>query len=1089
MMRGRVTTDNGEALMSVQVLEIDKSNRVVGNTTTDMNGDFVLKIYSTENQVRFNYIGFRVETYPIGTRRSFNIVLRDENVLEAVVVQAQRLTSIGTLEIPENQISVAVQKINTKDFEGIQVTSIDDALQGQISGLDIISSGDLGKKASMRIRGTSSINSNVDPLIVVNDIPREDISVRESGIDVNSANEDQFAELLSLNPDDIAEIQVFKDAASTAQWGSRGANGVISIKTKKGATGPTRVDYTYKFSGSKQPTGLKMLNGDDYTMMMKQALFNPRLDNSDSNIHEFNYDTSWSEYPYYSANTDWRKAVIQTGNTHDHYLAISGGGEKATFRVTGGYMTQRGTVIGQSLDRLTSMMDLNYYVSDRITFTSEFSFTYTDNDRNWTDGGSMLDIAYKKMPNLAIYNKDKDGNDMNSYYNVPDGSSHLQSQKDLRNPVAVARLATNNLKSYSVQPVLRLRYKILDREQGDNTSLDYNVLVSFNMRNTRTRKYLPREVSSKVWNDENVNKASNIDDENFTVQTENSLSWKPYLGDDQSLIVNGTLQTSSGNSNSQEILAYGFPSSEITNPTAQGVLKEIKSSIGQNRSLGMLARVHYSLKERYVVGLTYRRDGSTRFGPSHKWGDFPAVSLRWNISEEPFMDFSDDWLSMLSIRPSWGITGNAPNRDYMHFSKYRSSNSSYGYGEYASPVVYPENIRLSNLRWEKTTGINLGFDIGFRDNYFVDLNLYQNKTRDLLFADPKIPTSSGYSRLAYKNAGSLKNEGWELAFRAERVLNIGDVSFDFRFNLANSVNTLLKLDEDILSTYNKQFGYKNLDPRDGNEGTGYLQRMQVGKSYGSIYGFRYQGVYQWSADSYRTAEANNETAPVARDANGKFLLDSNGNPVPMYFNYYEAENANRYEFRAGDAIYEDINKDGTIDELDIVYLGNSNPLLNGGVGFTVRWKQLSANVFTTFRYGNKIVNRSRMEAESMSTFNNQSIAVNWRWRKEGEFRQIPRALYDFGGTTYNSLPSDRYVEDGSYFRMKYVTLTYNVPSASLKNFGLRRLSLYLTVNNLFTLTKYTGVDPEIDYGKFGLTKDDANTPRTKDFTLSVSLGF
>ena len=1074
MMRGRITSDKGEALMFVQILEVDRSDRVLGHTQTDMNGDFALAVFNTANSLKVSYLGFGTQVLPIGTRRTFNVVLRDDNTLAAVTITADRTTAIGSTNIKDSEIGFAMQKISTKDFEGIQYSSIDDALQGQIAGLDIMVSGDLGRKTSMRIRGTSSINANVDPLIVMNGIPREDIIVTDTGFDVNTANEEQFADLLSINPDDILEIVILKDASSAAAWGSRGANGVIEIKTKRGATGPTRVNYTYKFTAAKQPQGLKMLNGDDYTMMMKQALFNPRLDNNASSIREFDYDTGWTEYPYYSANTDWRKAVIRTANTHTHDLSFSGGGEKATFRITGGYMSQKGTVIGQGLDRLSSRMSLDYYVSSRIRFSSEFAFTYTNNDRSWTETGDhngygILELAYKKMPNLAIYSND------GGYYNLPVGSTHLHSQNNYRNPVALASLATNNLKTYNVQPTLQLRYDLLDPD-ANNGKLEYKAIVSFQMRNEKTHKYHPKEVSSRSWDSDMINRASNVDNENVTIQTDNNIMWQPNLGENHSGFVSAAFQTSSGNTNSQTVVSYGYPSSDITNPTAPAYLVRVGSSIGQFRSLGAIGRIHYSFQEKYIASFVLRRDGSTKFGKDNKYGNFPGLNLRWNISKEPFMDFAKDWLDMLSVRPSWGITGNQPTNEYLHFSRYRAS------GNYAGhPVIYPENIRLANLKWEKKTGWNLGFDLQMMDyKYNLDVNLYREITTDLLSKDAKIPTSTGFSTLPYRNAGSLENTGWEVNFSASQFVKWGNVGFDFRFNIAQDINTLTKLEQDLLDTHNVDPEYRNMAP--------YLQRLEVGKSYGSIFGYRYKGVYQWSLDRYQN-EQREGTAPVARDEHGNPLRDSRGDMIPIYYNYYQMNNATRYQFQAGDAIYEDINNDGTIDELDIVYLGNSNPLLNGGIGFGFRWKQLSANVFANFRYGNKIINRARMNAESMYTFDNQSIAANWRWRVEdgsNDSRLLPRALYNYG---YNSLPSDRYVEDGSFIRLKVVQLNYAVPPANLKQYGLKQLTFYLTANNLLCLTKYQGVDPEVSYSGLGISQDNAITPRSKDVTVGITIGF
>lgn len=276
----------------------------------------------------------------------------------------------------------------------------------------------------------------------------------------------------------------------------------------------------------------------------------------------------------------------------------------------------------------------------------------------------------------------------------------------------------------------------------------------------------------------------------------------------------------------------------------------------------------------------------------------------------------------------------------------------------------------------------------------------------------------------------------------------------------------------VLNAYNKDFNYDN---------GSYLTRLQEGNSFGSIYGFRYKGVYQY--DKYE--EGRGGTAPVVKDANGNVVKDANGKPLPMYFDYFNLGNK-RYQFRGGDAIYEDINHDGTIDELDIVYLGNSNPKLTGGFGTNITFKYFSISAFFNFRYGNKIVNYARMDAENMHSNNNQSIAVNWRWRKDGDVTEMPRALYNYG---YNYLGSDRFVEDGSFLRFKTLTFKYNFSPKSLRRVFLNQLSFYLTLNNLVTFTKYTGVDPEVGIESFGLCADRSKTPRSQYFTFGVTVGF
>ena len=1082
MIRGKVVSVTGEEIIYAWVYEIDATGRIISNTTTDVNGEFAMKIKNPRNKLQFKYLGYSTMEVVIGARRNFNVVMKEDNVLTEVVITGKKTVSSGGMDISFNEVPFAMQRISASTFEGISVSSIDDALQGHIAGLDIVGSGNVGAGSQMRLRGIASLNSNSNPLIVINGIQRPDIAT--SDFDFSASSDQQFADLLMLNVDDIEDILVLKDAGATAIYGSRGAAGVIQINTKKGVSGPTRVSYNYKYSGAQQPPGLNMLNGNDYTMLMKQAYFNPHQNSASSNIPEFTYDPSFSEYRHYNNNTDWRKAVLQYGETHDHYLAISGGDDRARFRITGGYMSKEGTVIGQKWDRLTSRMNLDYQVSSRILFSSDFSFTYSDNKKNWTDGRadngyvngkSILYLAYKKMPNMSIYSKDENGNNLPAYYNMrPDSRLAGGEQGYLRNPVAQAQLALDNSKSYDILPTLRMRYDLLDPAEQ---TLRYEVYVSFNMNNSKTHKFLPKEVASEIWSHEDVNRTEDSDSESFGIQSENKIEWRPKLPESHHLNFYTSLYSSSGTSNGQSLLATGFPTGKISDPSADGYVRKLESSTGQWRTMAINAQLFYSYLSRYIVYATFRREGSTKFGKGNKWGYFPGISLRWNVSDEPFMEPFKQWVNMLSLRPSWGISGNAPGAEYLHFSSYAPW-SAYG----GASTIRPENLRLSNLKWEKKNEYNLGMDVELLDaKYTMDANLYYAKVTDLLSGkdEAPVPTSTGYENLVYRNIGSMKNVGWEFNFHGNRFIHIGNFSIDGYFNIANSVNTLIDLDEGNLKNYNKDFEY-------ANRNAPYLQRLQVGHSYGSIYGFRYKGVYQYSIDNpdLVASDYTQGTSPVTRKADGTIIRDSKGKPVPMYYNY--GPNGINYQFQGGDAIYEDINNDGNIDELDIVYLGNCNPKLNGGFGLTFRWKSLSVNTFYAFRYGNKIINITRREAENMLTDNNQSIATNWRWRKEGDITGMPRALHLYG---YNSLPSDRYVEDGSFLRLKYITLNYTVPSEWMKRYAVRQLNFYFTVNNLFCLSGYQGVDAEVGYGGMGLSKDESITPRSKDFTLGITVGF
>ena len=1069
IVQGTITSKADGPLLGLSVLELDANNRVVNGTSTDINGHFVLKIKNPANNIVFQYLGYIKQVKKIGTTRTFNILMADQtHEIADVTITARKKMNQGGFSIPTREISTAMQTIDAKEFEGLQVSSVDEALQGRIAGLDIVSnSGDPGSGTSMKIRGTTSINGNSQPLIVVNNVPYE-VQV-DPNFDFANSNQEQYASMLSINPDDIQEISVLKDAAASAIWGSKGANGVLMITTKKGAMGPTRIEYSYRYTGTVLPKGMKMLNGDDYTMMMKQAYFNPQQNENASNINEFNYDKSFPGYENYNNNTDWVKEVTQIGNISDHYLTISGGGERATYRVSGGFLNQNGTIIGQKYSRMSSRSYLEYSVSDRLKFTSDLSFTYSSNDMNYDN---ILGIAYRKMPNVSVYAQDGQGNNTDNYYIIPNksvsGSRLDDSQANLVNPVALALRATNNLKTFRILPTFRLQYDLLDPAKQ---MLRYNMYVSFDISNDKTTRFLPQDITNNLWDNSSSNRGESYDYEGLTIQTDNNIAWTPnFENKDHNLLLYASLQTTSGSSTGQGIYTYGLAG--YSDPSTTGYFDNPRTGPSAWRSMGIMGRFNYSYKSRYILSGTLRRDGSTKFGNGNKWGNFPGLSLKWITSDEPFMKNTKKWLSMLAFRPGWGISGNQPAAEYLHYSRYAIYDSYMDLN-----AAQPVSIRLNDLKWETTSSFNYGCDLGFLDDTYVfDLNYYYKRTKDMLFKTTPLPSTSGYGSLPYFNGGTMDNTGWEVNFYANKFIKTKDFSVDFKFNLSNYVNTLIDLNEGILSGINADYDYKN--------GT-YLTRIQTGNSFGSIYGFKYKGTYRYN----EYIAGSQDDAPVSRDASGNVNVDENGKPVAMVFKYNTTTKTSTYTFKGGDAKYEDINHDGSIDKYDIVYLGNTNPLLSGGFGPTFRYKNLSCNMFFNFRYGNKIINRARMNAENMYTNDNQSIAVNWRWRKDGDVTDIPRALSNYnenGG--YNWLGSDRFVEDGSFLRFKYLTFNYSFPAKQLKKYMINKLNLYLTFNNIFVLTKYTGVDPEVGYGALGTSFDDAKTPRSHDLTLGLSLG-
>src|SRR5574344_2134574 len=422
---GHVWNAKDGPIMMANVLEIDGNNRIQASTTTDMSGNFTLTIKNPNDVLKVYFFGYRPWERKIGTTTVFKIELEtNTRTIKEVKITGHKMTHSNGLTIPEREVSVATQKLDMDEMKGLSFESADQALQGQIAGLDVVSnSGNLGSGMSMRVRGVSTISGSQEPLIVVDGHILENYT--STDVDLQDMdNTEQFANLLNVNVEDIKSIEVKKDAGSCAIWGAKGANGVIEITTRRGVKGKTRISGNYYFTGSWQPEGMKMLNGDGYTMMLKEAYHNPRiLSEEESSIVEIMYLDDYKAYfGNYNKNTDWVKEVTQFGQTHNYGLSVSGGGEKAQFRISGTYDHETGTIIKQSLDRLTTRLALDYYVSDRIKFSSDFALTYTKNNKNYYS--DILGRAYNAMPNMAVTRQEYDYQngmyyDTGEYYIMP----------------------------------------------------------------------------------------------------------------------------------------------------------------------------------------------------------------------------------------------------------------------------------------------------------------------------------------------------------------------------------------------------------------------------------------------------------------------------------------------------------------------------------------------------------------------------------------------------------------------------------------------------------------------------------------------
>lgn len=1080
VIRGVVTAAIDKLpLPGANVLLVNKDGRVVGNAVTDMDGNYSMRVETRagDNLVA-TYIGMKKATIPVKGKMTINIVMQDETVmLEGATIVGNKRVNNGMMDVSERDLTTAMSRISMSDLEdGMTAPSVEDALQGRIAGMDIAaSSGDPGAGMSIRIRGTTSMTGSSQPLIVVDGFPY-DVSV-DDDFDFATADEEEYSQLLNVAPDDIKEITVLKDAAATALYGAKAANGVLMITTKRGTVSKPRISYTFKGTVISRPHGIETLSGDEYTTLIQEALMNSGKIYDPTADPEFAYDVNQPYYFYnYGANTNWYDEVTRTGFSQDHTASISGGGDKAQYRASIGYYNANSVVIGTGLDRINARLNVDYNISKQLKFSASMAYTRTDDRKNYisyfSTGQNATSMAFTRMPNMSVYEYNEIGLWTGNFFTPeesPQGKWNPSSSSGgVYNPVAMAKdgyfqtLSNNVVSNLSLiwRPLAWMRY------QSD---------FSLNVSNNKKNAFLPQTATGRPWNEATVNRADDRDGEAFTIYTMNKVIFTPDLGKKHSFQGLLALTTSDKRSTNFRLTGGNLASPYLKDPSIPSRVTGASyltssTTLQQERSVGMMGSIQYSLLDRYIVNTTARYDGNSRFGKENRWGLFPSVSLRWRLSGEPFMKPWKKWLNELSLRASYGLNGSSPktNNNYTHISLY----DSYEYSYLGETGVYPANLELSNLKWQTTTQVNFGMNFAaFKNRLNIDVEVYQKRSKDQYFQNLSLPSTTGFTK-ADVNSGSMENKGFELSINTVPYRSKAWNIF-FNINLARNINSIL----DVPDQYPMQKGVLTTNGQ-------YVRRFELGQPIGAIYGFRYKGVYL------------NDDQTIARDANGNkiYSYDASGKrtPVQMRFAYPTID----YQFKAGDAIYEDINHDGNIDYQDVVYLGNANPILTGGFGPNIRYKSVSVSAFFNFRYGNKVINKMGMSLQNMASYNNQSKAVLRRWRHPYEDEAtaptdlLPRAVYG-SKNAYNYLGSDRFVEDGSFLRFKTLTVKYTFDKKQLKNTFLQSCQIWTTLSNLYVWTNYSGMDPEIALtgGVFKMGEDNSRIPRSFTATLGMSVTF
>lgn len=1052
IIRGRVIDSKDKTtIIGANVVEYDKENRVVNGTITNVNGDFVLTLKDPANTVKVSVIGYKAQEIKVDPEKTIMVELIPADVaLGEVKVVAEARSAGGLTNIDDRDKASSSVKIDLMDMQDAGVLSAADALQGKISGLDIISaSGDPGSGSQLVIRGLSGMGNN-QPLIVIDGIPQFKV---DKNFDLTSADSEDISNLININLQDIKSIEVLKDAASTAIYGSRGADGVLLIETHKGRMGKVQFDYQYKNNINIQPDAIPMLNGDEYIMLQLEEWHNAR---GVFNVPpEIAYDRDYEGFYNYSANTDWLKEITKNGISHDHYFSVSGGGEKTRYFTSFGYLDEGGTTINTGYKRFSTRVNLDYFLSRKLLFQVKFNYLSSIRERNQELQGSywrprnIREMAYIKAPNMSIWEYDAYGNPTGEYFTPI--NSYQGDGITYFNPVAVAKLGTFNEYYSLLENTFMLQYRF-------NDWLTFRETVSFQYSGTKEKRFLPYNAIGSDWLNWQVNMADERNSLNQTLRTESQIAFgSPFKNTDHEISGTATWITDQSAGEWMGVQSDKTPSTDLQDPAVNAVVNGMWNGSNASRLISGVGTFNYKYKDRYMLQTVLRGDAHSSFGQNYRWGLFKGVNLGWRFSSEPFLQ-SLTWLGESMLRATWGVAGRQPQDVYARFATYESV----GNGSYIlNPVVAPTSIQLNNLQWENVTTWEVGGELSmFDDRVYFDGSYYYKLTTDLLFKNYAIPYSSGYDKLKYLNGGEMTNYGWEL-MADFKALRSKDWLLSFNFNISQNINAFSKLPENFNTEKSTSIGNGQ-----------YPQRVVEGEPIGSFFGFRYLGVYASDADA------------VARDADGNILYDSKGIPIPMRY-------TDSYVFKGGDPIYEDINKDGKIDINDVVYIGDSNPNFTGGFGSTLKYKNWDISLAFHYRLGFDIINGIAIQTEGMNNRDNQSKAVLSRWRKQGDDYEnlLPKAYMNHPA---NNLGSDRYVEKGDFLRLNNLKISYMLSSELCRKIGVRKANIAISARKLYTWTKYSGQDPEISQNAtdpFWIGVDYARTPPPKVFTFSIGIGF
>jgi TonB-linked SusC/RagA family outer membrane protein len=991
-------TDN-LGIPGVNVVEKGTTN----GTVTNIDGKYSITVSETSRSLVFSFVGMKTKQVEIGNNSTIDVTMEED------IIGLEEVIAVGYGTVKKSDLTGAVGSVKSEEIRKLPVTSLDQSLQGRVAGVQIVQlSAQPGGNALLRVRGGNSIYAGNEPLYVIDGMP---VDSREN---LNWMSSPVINGLAALNPNDIESMEILKDASATSIYGARGANGVVLITTKRGKSGTDRVSFEAYYGIQKIARTIDVMNAVQYARLYDEAGLYAAIDNGTT------YTPVYPNPDLLGEGTDWQNEIYRTAPVQSYQLSVAGGSQSTQYALSANLYSQDGIIIGSDFKRYSFRTNLDHNFKEKLKIGTSFALSYTHANTvgSSTPAGffpGVVNTALTMAPTLPV-------RDSTGQYTLTD--PHADAWLD--NPVAVTRDVVALDRATRFVGNIYANYTIIK-------GLDLRVTLGLDQSHDVQDYYDPTYIYSGSFNNGQARFATT---DFRTILNENTITYSNTFKDRHRLSILGGFTYNYSDDRTFIDIATGYANDRLGYYAIQSAQNKpsIYTGFGQTVLISYLGRINYSLDDKYLVTLTHRIDGSSKFGPNNRFAHFPSIAAAWRLSSEEFMK-DLKFLYNLKLRASLGISGNESIYNYLYIPTMGTSVYYFNNG-YPATGYAPDRIGNDDLKWESTRQSDIGLDAAFiegRISFITDF--YHKLTYDMLYS-AEVPYTSGFGS-AMLNVGTMVNNGFEFTLNTANMVKAFKWNTDFSFSLNRSRITDLNRNDD---TYISDDEYKLK--------IGYWSVISEGEPLGSFFGLESDGIWQ---------------------------LD-------------EADKAAIYGAKPGDFKYVDQNADSTINADDRLIIGHAQPDFIWSINNTFSYKNFELTVYFQGVHGNDILNSNRFELESGNGLSNASIDMLDRWTPDNPSNKYPRANRN---VDYLHM-SDRYLEDGSYIRLQLVTLSYTLPSSVLKKAGIYNLRFWITGKNLLTFTRYTGFDPEV--GMFNTSNirqgyDLGGYPTARIYTVGLNFEF